>query len=94
MKNTIPMSRIIPATDDRIFEVLRIKERYYRTMPKGKKTEPERPPIPIDEDMPTLKAIEEGRRDVEAGRIVPASEVRKLVAKWIADAAKSAANRR
>jgi len=48
----------------------------------------EMPLVSTDEDEATLRAIEEGRRDVKAGRVVPASEVRKLVAQWVADAAK------
>lgn len=33
------------------------------------------------EDPETLAAIDEGLRDIEAGRVVPAEEVRKLVKK-------------
>jgi predicted transcriptional regulator len=35
-----------------------------------------------DEDKATLAAIAQGMRDVEEGRLVPAEEVRKLVARW------------
>jgi predicted transcriptional regulator len=31
----------------------------------------------------TLAAIDEGLRDIEAGRVVPAEEVRELLKKWI-----------
>ena len=34
-------------------------------------------------DAETLAAIDEGLRDIEAGRVVPAEEVRELVKKWI-----------
>ena len=34
------------------------------------------------EDDETLAAIDEGIRDAEAGRVVPAEEVGKLLAKW------------
>ena len=36
------------------------------------------------EDKETLAAIDEGMRDAEAGRTVPAKGVRKLVRKWAA----------
>lgn len=36
-----------------------------------------------DEDEQTLAAIDEGIKDAENGRIVPAEEVRKLLSKWI-----------
>jgi predicted transcriptional regulator len=43
-------------------------------------------PAPIvnddDEDEQTLAAIDEGLRDAEAGRTVPAEEVRRLLPKW------------
>ena len=41
-------------------------------------------PTPIDEeeDEETLAAIDEGMRDAEAGRTVPAEEVRRLLPKW------------
>jgi predicted transcriptional regulator len=61
---------------------------YYRTMPKARKMYLEIPLASTDEDEATLRAIEEGCRDAQAGRVVRASEVRKLVAQWIADAAK------
>jgi predicted transcriptional regulator len=35
-----------------------------------------------DEDEQTLAAIDEGIRDAEAGRTVPAEEARKLLTKW------------
>jgi hypothetical protein len=40
-------------------------------------------PVPDDEDEETLAAIDEGIRDVEAGRTVPAEEVPKLLSQWI-----------
>ena len=36
-----------------------------------------------DEDQETLAAIDDGLRDAEAGRTVPAEEVRKLMSEWI-----------
>jgi predicted transcriptional regulator len=43
-------------------------------------------PAPVvnddDEDEETLAAIDEGMRDAEAGRTVPAEEVRRLLPKW------------
>jgi predicted transcriptional regulator len=36
-----------------------------------------------EEDEETLAAIDEGIRDVEAGRTVPIEEVRKLLPQWI-----------
>jgi predicted transcriptional regulator len=43
-------------------------------------------PAPVlnddDEDEQTLAAIDEGLRDPEAGRTVPAEEVRRLCPKW------------
>ena len=55
-------------------------------MSKAKKFEFENPlPMVDDEDEQTLAAIDEGIRDAEAGRTVPAEEVRKLLPKWITD---------
>jgi predicted transcriptional regulator len=34
-------------------------------------------------DAETLAAIDEGLRDIEAGRVVPEEEVRELLKKWI-----------
>jgi predicted transcriptional regulator len=39
-------------------------------------------PVVDDEDEETLVAIDEGLRDADAGRIVPAEEVRQLIPKW------------
>jgi len=41
-------------------------------------------PVPIldDEDEETLAAIDEGIRDAEAGRVVPAEKARELLPKW------------
>lgn len=36
-----------------------------------------------DEDPETLSAIDEGAKDAEAGRTVPAEDVRKHLPKWI-----------
>ena len=53
-------------------------------MPKSNKIEIE-PEISElrDEDDETLAAIDEGVRDAEAGRSVPAEEVRTRLPKWI-----------
>ncbi len=40
-------------------------------------------PIEEEEDEETLAAIDEGIRDVEAGRAVPIEEVRRLLPQWI-----------
>ena len=53
-------------------------------MAKPKKFDLENP-APIvddDEDEETLAAIDEGLRDAETGRTVPAEEVRRLLPKW------------
>ena len=42
-------------------------------------------PLADDEDEQTLAAIDEGIKDADAGRIVPAEEVRKLLSQWIAE---------
>lgn len=54
------------------------------SMREAKEPYLERPLLPTDEqeDEATLEAIDEGARDAEAGRVVPASEVRKLVQQW------------
>ncbi len=54
-------------------------------MAKAKKIEFEGPAhiLADDEDKATLAAIDEGIRDAEAGRVVPAEEVRKLLPTWI-----------
>jgi len=50
-------------------------------MAKSKKFNSENPaPIVADEHEETLAAIDEGMRDAEAGRTVPAEEVRRLLA--------------
>ncbi len=41
------------------------------------------PPIFDEEDQETLAAIDEGIRDAEAGRTLPAEDVRKLLPQWI-----------
>jgi predicted transcriptional regulator len=52
-------------------------------MAKTKKFDLETPvPIVDDEDEETLAAIDQGLRDAEAGRTVPAKEVRRLLLKW------------
>jgi hypothetical protein len=53
-------------------------------MAKAKKFELESPaPILDEEGEETLDAIDEGIRDVKAGRTVPAEEVRKRLPNWI-----------
>lgn len=53
-------------------------------MAKAKKFELESPtPILDEEDEETLAAIDEGIRDGNAGRTVPAEEVRKRLPQWI-----------
>ncbi|MGO8787401.1 MAG: hypothetical protein ACLQVL_08465 [Terriglobia bacterium] len=53
-------------------------------MGKVKEFDFEKPaPALEDEDEQTLAAIDEGIRDADAGRTVPADEVRKLLAQWI-----------
>ena len=39
-------------------------------------------PTVDDEDEETLAAIDEGLRDADAGRTVPAEQVRQLIPKW------------
>ena len=52
-------------------------------MAKSKKFDLESPaPVDAHEDEDTLKAIDEGMRDGEAGRTVPAEQVRGLLHKW------------
>ena len=56
---------------------------YPSRMAKSKNFDLENPaPVVDDEDEQTLAAIDEGMRDVEAGRTVPAEEVRRLLPKW------------
>ena len=53
-------------------------------MKKAKKFGLEEPVPVIDpEDQETLAAIDEGIRDADAGRVVPAENVRKLMSQWI-----------
>jgi predicted transcriptional regulator len=53
-------------------------------MGKVKEFEFEKPaPAPDDEDEETLAAIDEGIQDADAGRTVPAEEVRKQLPQWI-----------
>ena len=53
-------------------------------MAKAKKFEFENPAPALEaEDEETLAAIDEGIRDAEAGRTVPAEEVRKRLPQWI-----------
>lgn len=54
-------------------------------MEKSKKFDLEGPAPALndnDEDEQTLAAIDEGLRDAEAGRTVPAEQVRRLLPKW------------
>jgi len=53
-------------------------------MAKAKKFDLENPaPVLDEEDEETLAAIDEGIRDAETGRVVPAERVRELLPKWI-----------
>jgi hypothetical protein len=55
---------------------------YDNPMAKAHKFDLENPaPILDDEDAETLAAIDEGIRDAEAGRLVPAEKVRELLLK-------------
>jgi predicted transcriptional regulator len=55
-------------------------------MAKAKKFQLETPlPIVDDEDEETLAAIDEGIRDAEAGRTVPAEQVHLRLPKWTTD---------
>ena len=51
-------------------------------MAKSKKLAAESPPLLDEEDEETLAGIDEGIRDADAGRTVPAEEVRKLLREW------------
>ena len=56
---------------------------YDNPMAKARKFDLENPaPILDDEDEETLAAIDEGIRDAEAGRVVPAEKAREALAKW------------
>lgn len=60
-------------------------------MAKPKKFDLENPvPVVDDQGEETLAAIDEGMRDAEAGRTVPAEEVRRLLPKWTTAAAPTA----
>jgi hypothetical protein len=64
---------------------------YDDPMAKAKKLELENPaPILHDEDEETLAAIDEGIRDAEAGRAVPAEKVRELLPQWTTDSRNTA----
>ncbi len=53
-------------------------------MGKVKESEFRKPASALDdEDDETLAAIDEGIRDADAGRTLPAEEVRKLLPQWI-----------
>jgi predicted transcriptional regulator len=57
-------------------------------MAKSKKFDLENPAPLVDdhdEDEETLAAIDQGMRDAEAGRTVPAADVRRLLPKWTTD---------
>jgi len=57
---------------------------YLEEMAKSGRTDFEEPTsVDEEEDEETLAAIDEGIRDVEAGRAVPIAEVRKLLPQWI-----------
>ena len=56
---------------------------YDKGMARARKFDLESPaPILDEEDDETLAAIDEGIRDAEAGRVVPAEKVRELLPKW------------
>lgn len=56
---------------------------YDELMAKARKLDLEDPaPILDDEDEETLAAIDEGIRDAEAGRVLPAEKARQLLPKW------------
>jgi hypothetical protein len=56
---------------------------YDNSMAKAHKFDFENPATIFDEeDEETLAAIDEGIRDAEAGRVVPAEKVRELLHKW------------
>jgi hypothetical protein len=64
-------------------------------MAKSKKLDLEDPaPILVGEDEETLAAIDEGIRDAEAGRVVPAEKVREQMDYWIRLAEEMARNGR
>jgi predicted transcriptional regulator len=53
-------------------------------MAKAKKLNLDTPaPVPDDEDEETLAAIDEGIRDADAGRVVPAAKARALLRRSI-----------
>jgi predicted transcriptional regulator len=55
-------------------------------MTKGKKFDLDTPAPTLDEeDEETLAAIDEGIRDADARRVVPAEKVGELLDKWITD---------
>jgi hypothetical protein len=57
---------------------------YDNPMAKAHKFDLENP-APILDDEETLAAIDEGIRDAEAGRVVPAEKARELLPKWVAE---------
>jgi len=66
----------------------RLREYTLSVTEPGGKFQLERPDFASDEDLEaedqeTLAAIDEGLKDSEAGRTVPAREVRKRLPKWI-----------
>jgi hypothetical protein len=59
---------------------------YRKSKAEVKKVDLDNPaPIPDEEDEETLRAIDEGIRDAEAGRTVPIEAVRNLLPQWITD---------
>jgi predicted transcriptional regulator len=65
---------------------MKLKREYCGSMPEAGKFSFEQPATILDgEDEETLADIDEGIHDAEAGRTVPAEEVRKLMAQWITD---------
>jgi predicted transcriptional regulator len=52
-------------------------------MAKSKKSDLDIPaPVAGEEDEETLRSIDEGLRDADAGRTVPAEDVHQLLTKW------------
>ena len=60
--------------------------RYRKGVGQSNKLDFDNPaPIPDEEDEQTLAGIDESIRDAEAGRTVPAEDVRKLLPQWITE---------
>jgi len=55
------------------------KSAYHNFMAKAKKFDLDPAPVVDDEEDETLAAIDEGIRDADAGRVVPAEKVREML---------------